>query len=67
MWKCPNAIASLNENQRHYCGEPQTVDSYIEEQPPEIRHILNNTGYPPKALPDAEERISWECRLPGKV
>jgi len=62
MWKCPKCNREFkNTNQRHYCGEPtKTVDSYIEEQPSEIRTVLNQVRDTlRKALPDAEERISW--------
>jgi len=62
MWKCPKCGREFkNENQKHFCGEPsQTVDSYIESQPVEVRPILNQIRDTlQKALPDTEERISW--------
>ena len=60
-WKCPKCGREFNrQNQDHYCIKPQNIDEYIaaqnEKYQPrlrEIREILR------KALPDAEERISW--------
>jgi len=50
-----------NTNQQHNCGEPpKTVDSYIEAQELNVRPILNQIRDTlRKALPNAEERISW--------
>ncbi|NLG88538.1 MAG: hypothetical protein GX494_04875 [Clostridiaceae bacterium] len=62
MWKCPKCNREFrNENQRHFCGDSSTtVDSYIAAQPLEIRPILNQVRDTlRKALPNAEERISW--------
>lgn len=62
MWKCPKCKKEFRkENQSHYCGEkPKTIDEYIIRQEAEkqldlflIRDALR------KALPNAEERISW--------
>jgi len=62
MWKCPKCNREFkNSNQRHFCGEQiKTVDSYIEAQPLNIRPILNQIRDTlRKALPNAEECISW--------
>lgn len=62
MWKCPKCGKEFKrKDQSHYCGEkPQTVDEYIlgqdadkQEDLRRIRQILR------RALPEAEERISW--------
>lgn len=62
MWKCPKCNREFEKtNQSHYCGEkPKTIDEYIayqdedkQEELSVIREILK------KALPEAEERISW--------
>ena len=60
-WKCPKCGREFSrQNQDHYCVKPQNIDEYINAQDEkyqprlrEIREILR------KALPDAEERISW--------
>ena len=60
-WKCPKCGREFSrKNQDHYCVKPQNIDEYIAAQDEkyqprlrEIREILR------KALPDAEERISW--------
>lgn len=61
-WKCPKCGRKFrNQDQDHYCGEkPKSIDEYIENQSEEfrndlcfLRRILR------EALPDAEERISW--------
>ena len=60
-WKCPNCGRTFKkQDQPHYCGKPETVEEYIEAQEEtvrprlrEIRDILR------KALPEAEECISW--------
>ena len=60
-WKCPKCGREFNrQNQGHYCVKPQNIDEYIAAQDEkyqprlrEIREILQ------KALPDADERISW--------
>jgi len=62
MWKCPKCGREFKiVNQRHACGEiARTVDSYIEAQPDNIRPFLNKLKETlRKALPDAEECISW--------
>ena len=60
-WKCPKCGREFSrQNQGHYCVKPQTIDEYIAAQDEncqprlrEIRAVLR------KALPYAEERISW--------
>ncbi len=60
-WKCPKCGQTFKkQDQPHYCGKPKTVEEYIETQEEtvrprlrEIRDILR------KALPEAEECISW--------
>ena len=60
-WKCPKCGRTFKkQDQPHYCGKPETVEEYIEAQEEtvrprlrEIRDILH------KALPEAEECISW--------
>ncbi len=62
MWKCPKCGREFKrKDQSHYCGgKPQTIDEYIlgqdadkQEDLRRIRQILR------RALPEAEERISW--------
>lgn len=62
MWKCPKCGRTFkNENQSHYCGKkPESIDEYIAGQPEEVQKYLSeirNTLR--RALPEAEERISW--------
>lgn len=60
-WKCPKCGRTFKkQDQPHYCGKPKTVEEYIETQEEtvrprlrEIRDILR------KAMPEAEECISW--------
>ena len=60
-WKCPKCGRTFKkQDQPHYCGKPETVEEYIKAQEEtvrprlrEIRDILR------KALPEAEECISW--------
>lgn len=62
MWKCPKCGRTFkNQNQGHYCGQaPKTIDEYIQMQPEEIRPCLSSVREAiQKALPDAEEKISW--------
>lgn len=62
MWTCPKCGRGFkNTNQSHYCGKaPETIDEYISEQAeyaqPYLREIRETIR---KALPEAEERISW--------
>ena len=60
-WKCPKCGREFSKkDQQHFCEKPQTIDEYIAAQDErvqprldEIRAILK------KALPEAEECISW--------
>lgn len=62
MWTCPKCGRSFkNQNQGHYCGKaPETIEEYIKAQPeyaqPYLREIRSAIR---RALPEAEERISW--------
>lgn len=60
-WKCPKCGREFNrQDQPHYCGKPQTVDEYIEAQDETVRPVLYEVrAILKKALPEAEERISW--------
>ena len=61
MWQCPKCGRSFEkQDQPHYCGKPQTIDEYIDQQDAavqprlrEIRALLR------AALPEAEERMAW--------
>ena len=60
-WKCPECGREFSrQNQDHYCIKPQNIDEYIaaqnEKYEPRLKEIR---GILRKALPDAEERISW--------
>ena len=62
MWTCPKCGRSFkNQNQDHFCGKaPETIDSYILEQPEDIRKYLYQMHeILQTALPDAQQRISW--------
>ena len=60
-WKCPKCGREFSrQNQDHYCVKPQNIDEYIAAQDEmvqlrlkEVRAVLL------KAIPEAEERISW--------
>ena len=62
MWKCPKCGREFKKNgQSHFCGEkPKTIDEYIlsqdEDKHEDLQHIRQILH---KALPEAEERISW--------
>lgn len=60
-WKCPKCGREFSrQDQPHYCGKPQTVDEYIEAQDEKVRPVLNEIrAVLKKALPEAEERMSW--------
>lgn len=62
MWVCPKCKRTFQKvNQSHYCGKkPQTIDEYIMTQDEDKRQELCNIReILRKALPEAEERISW--------
>ncbi len=62
MWKCPKCGKEFKKvNQSHYCGKsPKTVEEYIMCQDKEKQadlFLMRETLQ--KALPEAEERITW--------
>ena len=62
MWKCPECGRTFtNTNQNHFCGKaPETVEEYILAQDENVREKLRGVRTAlQRALPDAEERISW--------
>ncbi|MCI8418356.1 MAG: hypothetical protein HFI33_12840 [Lachnospiraceae bacterium] len=62
MWTCPKCGRTFKKReQSHYCGKaPETIDAYIEAQPEEVRPFLRKVrAAVRKAIPEAEERISW--------
>ena len=62
MWTCPKCGRTFaRTNQSHWCGEkPLSVDEYLAQQPEDVRPELEQMrGILRRALPDAEERISW--------
>ena len=62
MWKCPECGRTFtNTNQNHFCGNaPETVEEYILAQDENVREKLRGVRTAlQRALPDAEERISW--------
>ena len=60
-WKCPKFGKEFARiDQSHYCGKPQSVDEYIDMHDEMIRAKLNEIRIIlQKALPKAEECISW--------
>ena len=60
-WKCPQCGREFaKQNQSHYCGKPQTIDEYIQTQDENIRPKLEEMrAILRKAIPEAEECISW--------
>ena len=60
-WKCPKCGREFSrQNQDHYCVKPQNIDEYIAAQAAEIQPVLNELrDILRKALPEAQERISW--------
>ncbi|MPM13088.1 hypothetical protein SDC9_59443 [bioreactor metagenome] len=62
MWKCPRCGREFkNTNQDHYCGEINTIDEYIANQPAEVQPLLQSVRETiHAAAPDAAEKISWQ-------
>ena len=62
MWKYLKCGREFkNENQNHFCGEINSIDDYIVDQPEEIQPILQKIRETIKsAAPDANERFSWK-------
>ena len=60
-WKCPKCGRTFKkQDQPHYCGKPETVEEYIEAQEETVRPRLREIrDILCKALPEAEECISW--------
>lgn len=61
-WKCPKCGREFQKKeQSHYCGEkPKTIDEYILSQDKDKREDLRYIRQAlRRALPEAEERISW--------
>ena len=60
-WKCPKCGREFSRvDQQHYCGKPQTIDEYIEAQDEVVQPRLREVrALLKKALPEAEERMSW--------
>ena len=62
MWQCPKCGRSFkNTDQTHYCGNINTIDDYIADQPEEIKPVLMKIRETIReAAPDATERMSWQ-------
>ena len=60
-WKCPKCGKEFTRiEQPHFCGKPQNVDEYIEMQDESLRPKLQEIrSILQKALPEAQECISW--------
>lgn len=60
-WKCPKCGREFSKkDQQHFCEKPQTVDEYIAAQDERVQPRLNKIrAILRKALPEAEECISW--------
>ena len=62
MWTCPKCGKELSKkDQQHFCLKPKSTDDYILMQPEELRARLETVRDTIReAIPDAEERISWQ-------
>ena len=60
-WKCPKCGREFRrQNQDHYCVKPQNIDEYIAAQDEAVQQRLREVrAVLQKAIPEAEERISW--------
>ena len=60
-WKCPKRGREFRrQNQDHYCVKPQNIDEYIAAQDETVQPRLREVrAVFQKAIPEAEERISW--------
>lgn len=61
-WICLDCgRAFKKKNQSHYCGKkPETIDEYIAAQPENLQPFLKQVRDAiRKAIPDAQEKISW--------
>ena len=62
MWKCPRCGREFKKiEQGHYCGDkPENIDEYILSQDEDKREELELVRKTlQKALPEADEKISW--------
>ncbi len=61
MWKCEKCGREFkNIDQSHFCGKIDSIDSYIVDQPEEVRPLLQKIRETIRAAaPDATEKISW--------
>jgi uncharacterized protein YdhG (YjbR/CyaY superfamily) len=64
MWQCPKCKREFQkENQNHFCGQIETVDDYIADQPAEVRPLLQSVRKTIRmAAPNATEKMAW--RMP---
>ncbi|MDR0520196.1 MAG: DUF1801 domain-containing protein [Clostridiales Family XIII bacterium] len=63
MWKCPNCGREFeNVGQHHFCSAPpKTIEEYIAAQDEGAQARLREVYAAIKAaLPDADEKISWQ-------
>lgn len=63
MWKCPKCGRAFEHaEQHHFCSEPpKAIEEYIAQQSEELQPRLREVYSVIKsALPDAEEKISWQ-------
>ncbi len=60
-WKCPKCGREFRrQNQDHYCVKPQNIDEYIAAQDETVQPRLREVrAVFQRAIPEAEERISW--------
>ena len=60
-WKCSKCGREFSKkDQQHFCEKPQTIDEYIAAQDERVQPRLNEIrAILKKALPEAEECISW--------
>ena len=60
-WKCPKCGREFRrQNQDHYCVKPQNIDEYIAAQDETVQPRLREVrAVLQRAIPEAEERISW--------
>ena len=62
MWTCPKCGKQpMQEDQHHFCIKPVTIDEYISIQDETVQPRLYQVRETIRtAIPDAEERISWQ-------
>lgn len=61
MWKCPTCGREFeNNNQKHFCEKPSSIEQYILLQPKEVQPILQKIRETiAQTAPNAKEKISW--------